>query len=35
MGEDDERKTGEEETGYVRNAKADRTMENGTLLDYS
>ena len=35
MGEDDERKTGEEETGYVRNAETDRTMENGTFLEFS
>ena len=34
MGENDERKTGEEETGHVRNAEAGGGMENGTLLDF-
>ena len=34
MGKDDERKTGEEETGHVRNAEISGGMENGTLLDF-
>ena len=34
MGEDDEGKTGEEETGYVRNAETDRAVENGTFLEF-
>ena len=34
MGKDDERKTREEETGYVGNAEIGGGMENGTLLDF-
>ena len=33
MGEDDAGETGEEETGYVRNAEIGGGMENGTCLN--